>query len=79
MFNYLNLRIAEKLLSSDVASLQSPYKYLKVLGRHLDSEASTRGVLYKKEFLKISQNSQENICARASFLIRVQVSGLQLY
>ena len=77
MFNYLNLRIAEKLLSSDVASLQSPYKYLKVLGRHL--EASTRGVLYKKEFLKISQNSQENICARASFLIRVQVSGLQLY
>ena len=31
----------------------------------------------KKEFLEISQNSQENICARASFLIEFQV-GLEL-
>ena len=29
-------------------------------------EAATGGVLYKKVFLKISQNSQENTCARAS-------------
>ena len=30
-------------------------------------EAATRGVLCKKVFLEISQNSQENICARVSF------------
>ena len=34
------------------------------------SETATRGVLCKKVFLEISQNSQENTCARASFLIR---------
>ena len=36
-------------------------------------------VFCKKTFLEISQNSQENICARVSFLIKLQVSGLQLY
>ena len=30
-------------------------------------------------FLDISQNSQENTCARASFLIKVQALVLQLY
>ena len=35
----------------------------------LSTEAATRGVLWKKMFLGISQNSQENTC----------VSGLQLY
>ena len=33
-----------------------------------NSEAATRGVLQKKVFLKISQNSQGNSCARASSL-----------
>ena len=37
---------------------------------------SPRGVLWKKVFLEISQNSQENTCARASFLIKLQTSGL---
>ena len=36
----------------------------------LDKEAVTRGVL---------QNSQENICVRISFLIKLQCSGLQLH
>ena len=31
------------------------------------TEAFTRGVLWKKVFLEISQNSQENTCARVSF------------
>ena len=31
-------------------------------------EAATGGVLYKIMFLEISQNSQENICTRVSFL-----------
>ena len=30
-------------------------------------------------FLEISQNSQENTCARASFLITLQASALQLF
>ena len=30
----------------------------------------------KKVFLKILQNSQENTCARASFLIKLQASDL---
>ena len=38
-------------------------------------EAATRDVLYKKVFLEILQNSQENACARVSFLIRLQVSA----
>ena len=37
------------------------------------SEAATRGVLWKKVFLEISQNSQENTCARVSFLKTLQV------
>ena len=32
----------------------------------------------KKVFLEISQNSQENTCARVSFLMKLQV-GLQLH
>ena len=35
------------------------------------SELATRGVLCKKVFLEISQNSQENTCARVSFLNKV--------
>ena len=29
-------------------------------------------------FLKVSQNSQENTCARVSFLLKLQALGLQL-
>ena len=36
------------------------------------SEATTEGVLHKKLFLKISQNSQENTCARVPFLILIK-------
>ena len=42
----------------------------------LSTEApATGGVLWKKVFLKISQNSQENTCARVSFLIKLQDSA----
>ena len=40
---------------------------------------SCGGVLYKKAFLEISQNSQENTCARVSFLVKLQASSLQFY
>ena len=35
------------------------------------TEAATGGNLQKKLLLKISLNSQENICARVSFLIKL--------
>ena len=34
--------------------------------------AVARRIFLKKEFLKILQNSQENACARVSFLIKLQ-------
>ena len=43
------------------------------------TEAATGGGLCEKMFLEISQNSQENTCARVTFLIKLQASGLQLY
>ena len=33
------------------------------------TEAATEGITWKKVFLEISQNSQENTCAKLSFLI----------
>ena len=36
-------------------------------------------VFYKKVFLELLQNSQGNISARVSFLIKLQVGGLELY
>ena len=42
-------------------------------------EAATRGILVKKVFLKISQNSQENTCARISFLIKKKKALAQVF
>ena len=39
-------------------------------------EAVTGGALWKKVFLKISQNSQKNVCRRVLFLIKLQVLSL---
>ena len=36
------------------------------------SEAATGGALYKKLFIEMWQNSQENTCAGVSFLIKLQ-------
>ena len=38
-------------------------------------EAATKGFLCKKVFLEISQNSQENTCARFSFLIKLKAEA----
>ena len=43
------------------------------------NRSSHSEVLCKKVFLKMSQNSQKHICARVSFLIKLQTSCLQLY
>ena len=37
-------------------------------------EAATGAVLWQKLFLEIAKNSQENACARVSFLIKLQVA-----
>ena len=45
----------------------------------LFSEAVTGGVLLEKLFLEISQNSQENICARAPLLQDTSGRLLQIF
>ena len=42
-------------------------------------EAVAQRCSVKKVFLEISQNSQENTCASASFLIKLQAWSLQVY
>ena len=43
------------------------------------TEAVARMCSVKKEFLKISQNTQKNAIGRVPFLTKLQPSGLQLY
>ena len=43
------------------------------------TEAVVQMCSIKKVFLEISQNSQENACARVSFLVKLQAWRLQLY
>ena len=42
-------------------------------------KGSSGDVLWKKVFLNLSQNPQENTCARVSLLIKLQAWGLQIY
>ena len=45
--------------------------------KHLDGQKQPPELFCKKLFLKTSQNSQENTCARVSFSIKLQASGLR--
>ena len=45
---------------------------------YLKTEAVVRGCSVKKLFLEISQNSQEDTCARVSFLINLQDASLKI-
>ena len=45
---------------------------------YLKTEAVVRGCSLKKLFLEISQNSQEDTCARVSFLINLQDASLKI-
>ena len=53
-------------------------KVLSLSSKRYITEAIVQGCSVKKMVLEISQNSQENICATASFLIKLQ-EGLYLY
>ena len=46
--------------------------------KHNHIEVVTWRCSVKKVFLEISQNSQENVCARVSFLINLHASDLQI-
>ena len=43
-----------------------------ILTHQIKVEAVTRMSSVEEVFLEISQNSQENTCARASFLVKLQ-------
>ena len=45
----------------------------------LHAEAVVQSCSVKKVFLEISQNSQENTCARISFLIKLQASAINTF
>ena len=51
----------KKFKSRAIATFKNPKIYLLI------AEAATRGVLEKKVFIEILQNSQENTCDRVSF------------
>ena len=56
----------------------SMYSALNTLSEYIYfyiSKKQPPEMLYKKMFWKISQNSQENICARVCFLITLQARG----
>ena len=46
---------------------------------NLNSEAATEGVLWEKVLLDMMQNSQENTCARVSFLIKFSCEFCEIF
>ena len=55
-------------------------KFFEILSEFSDTEikeAAVQRCSVKKVFLEISQNSQENTCAKISFLIKLQALGLR--
>ena len=54
-------------------------KYQIGLLSKIYAEAVVQRCSVKKLFLEISQNLKVNTCARVSFLVKLQASGLQLY
>ena len=58
------------------------HKYLSIFNiyhirQNISNRSSHQRCSLKKGFLEISQNLQENICARVSFLIKLEASGVK--
>ena len=72
--------MSDSSLLSSVASLSSSDSLDSF--SNFDKQNHTEAVAWrcsvKKVFLEISQNSQENVCARVSFLIKLHASDLQI-
>ena len=65
--------VMEKKEWRNIVEINLDMNHLEISASELVSaEAAVRGVLYEKVILKISQDSQENICATISFLIKLQ-------
>ena len=62
-------------LLNNLSSLTWCLQWFKTDPKHTSSHQRCS----MKKDLKISQNSQENTCARVSSLLKLQASGLQLY
>ena len=63
----------------NIADTNQPIVLLMDGSENYIAEALALRYSVKKVFLEISQNSQENICARFSFLIKLQASDRQFY
>ena len=67
--------IQSSILSDSLSKNSFQFKCMPIILSKLNRQVP--GEFYKKKiFLKISQNSRENTCARISFLIKLQASGL---
>ena len=66
------------LLSEVSLSSSDPRDSFSNFDKRNHTEAVTWRCSVKKVFLEISQNSQENVCARVSFLIKLHASDLQI-
>ena len=69
------------VLNTPLSQKLSTYNYNPDASKDPNDYRSSRSKVFcKKGVLEISHNnSQENTCARASFLIKLQASDLQLY
>ena len=65
--------------SKSIAHLVEIFRTFSLFSGVKLAEAVAQRRSVKKVFLEILQNSQENNCARVSFLTKMQGSGLQLY
>ena len=77
-FNVYKTSIWRQRRRIDVETTSSVYWDPGILSYSSDSEAVAQMCSVKKLFLEISQNSQENICLRVSFLIKLQAETCNL-
>ena len=68
--NLLNKKKVSRVLSNSKALFEA--HFMKKLSNTETTEAVAQTCSVKKVFLEIYENAQENTCARASFLIKLQ-------
>ena len=65
---YISMKLLSTQTSDNVPVSSKKFKNCRVQILSETPETATGDVLYEKVFLEILQNSQENTCARASFV-----------
>ena len=80
-FVFLRIQIEYRKNGAEKAPSSGPFYavILAIFRKFLNPEAVVERCSVKKVFLETSQHSQENTCARVSFLIKLQASALQIY